>query len=64
MAFPVVPLRLRSAENEVLPYAMLDTCCTCSFVLDDIAATLGVKGLNTQLMAKTFNGTKLHDSKV
>lgn len=27
-------------------------------------ATIGVKGVNTQLTMKTVNGTKLHDSKV
>ncbi|CAH3013608.1 unnamed protein product [Porites evermanni] len=63
-AVPVVPVRLKSAESEVLTYAMLDTCSTGSFVIDDIATTLGVKGVNTQLMVKTVNGTKLHDSKV
>jgi len=63
-AVPVVPVRLKSAESEVLTYAMLDTCSTVSFILDDIAAILKVKGVNTQLMVKTVNGTKLHDSKV
>ena len=43
---------------------MLDTFSTGSFVIDDIATTLGVKGVHTQLMVKTGNGTKLHDSKV
>ena len=43
---------------------MLDTCSTGSFVIDDIATTLGVKGVNTQFMLKTVKGTKLHDSKV
>ena len=43
---------------------MHDTCSTGSFVLNDIATTLGVKGENTQLMVKTVNNTKLHDSKV
>ena len=63
-AVPVVPVRLKSAESEVLTYAMLDTCSTGSIVTDDIATTLGVNGVNTQLMVKTVNGTKLHDSKV
>lgn len=43
---------------------MLDTCITGLFILDDIATTLGSKGVNTQLMVKTVNGTELHDSKV
>ena len=63
-AVPVVPVRLKSAESEVLTYAMPDTCSTGSFVIDDMATTLGVKGVDTQLMVKTVNGTKLQDSKV
>ena len=63
-AVPIVPVRLRSAESEVVTYAMLDTCSTGSFVLKDIAASLGVKGADTQLMVKTVNGTKLHDTEV
>lgn len=43
---------------------MLDACSTSSFVLEDIASSLGVKGTDTQLMVKTVNGTKLHDAKV
>ena len=62
-AVPVVPFRLKSAERKVLTYAMLDTCSTGSFVLDEIATTLGLTGVNTQLMVKTVNGTKLHDSR-
>ena len=41
----------------------LDTCCTASFVFNDIAATFRVKGMNTQLMVKTVNGTKSLDIK-
>ena len=63
-AVPVVPFRLKSAERKVLTYAMLETCSTGSFVLDEIATTLGLTGVNTQLMVKTVNGTKLHDSRV
>ena len=59
-----VPVKLKSTESEVLTYAMLDTCGTGLFILDGIATTLGSKGVNTQLMVKTVNGTKLHDSKV
>ena len=63
-AFSVVPVRLKSAEREVLTYAMLDTCSTGSFVLEEIATTLGLKGVNTQLMVQTVHGAKLHDSTV
>ena len=41
----------------------LDTCCTASFVFNDIAATFRVKGMSTQLMVKTVNGTKSLDIK-
>ena len=37
---------------------------TGSFVLKELAASLGVKGIDTQLMVKTVNGTKLHDTEV
>ena len=39
----------------------LDTCCTASFVFNDIAATFSVKGMSTQLMVKTVNGTNSLD---
>ena len=42
---------------------MLDTCNTASFVLNDIAATFMVKGMNAQLMVKTVNGSKSIDIK-
>ena len=61
---PVVPVKLKSTESKVLIYTMLDTCSTGLFTLDDIAIILGSKGVNTQLMVKTVNGTKLHCSKV
>ncbi|PFX13125.1 hypothetical protein AWC38_SpisGene22820 [Stylophora pistillata] len=63
-AVPIVPVRLRSAESEVVTYAMLDACSTSSFILQDIVPSLGVKGTDTQLMVKTINGTKLHDAQV
>jgi len=63
-AVPIVPVRLRSAEREVLTYALLDACSTGSFVLEDIISSLGVKGTDTQLMVKTVNGTKLYHAKV
>ena len=63
-AVPIVPVLLRSAESEVLTYAMLDACSTGSFVLEDIVSSLGVEGTDTQLVVKTVNGSKLHDAKV
>ena len=63
-AVPIVPVRLKAAGNEVLTYAMLDSCSTATFVLEDVAACLDVKGADTKLMVRTVNGTKLHDAKV
>ena len=63
-AVPIVPVRLRFAGSEVVTYAMLDNCSTGSFVLKELAASLGVKGIDTQLMVKTVNGTKLLDTEV
>ena len=63
-AVPIIPVRLRSLEGEVLTYAMLDACSTGLFVLEDIVSGLGVKGADTQLMVKTVNSTKLYNAKV
>ena len=41
----------------------LYTRCTASFVFNDVAAMFKVKGMNTQLMVKTVNGTKSLDIK-
>jgi len=43
---------------------MLDACSTSSFLLEDIIFSLDVEGTDTQLLVKTINGTKLHDTKV
>ena len=63
-AVPIVPVRLKTAGTEVLTYAMLDSCSTGTFVLEDVAACLGVKGADTKLIVRTVNGTKFHDAKV
>ena len=63
-AVAIVTVRLRSAESEVVTYAMLDTCSIGSFIFRDIAASLGVKSADTQLMVKTVNGMKLLDTEV
>ena len=62
-ALPIVPVRLKAAGKEVLTYAMLDSCSTGTFLLEDIAASLDAKGTDTKLMVKTVNGTQLHDTK-
>ena len=43
---------------------MLDTCSTGSFVLEDIADSLGIKGADTRLTGKTMNGRQLQDTKI
>ena len=52
-AVPVVSVKLKSTESEVLTYAIPDTCSTGLFILDDIATTLGSKGVNTNFFVKT-----------
>lgn len=61
---PIVLVRLKTAGTEVLTYARLDSCSTGTFVLEDVAACLDVKGAETKLMVRTANGTKLQDTKV
>lgn len=61
-AVPIVPVRLRAAESEVLTYAMLDSCSTGTFVLEDLVTSLDVRGVDTKLMVKTVNGSTLHDA--
>ena len=43
---------------------MLDTCSTGSFVLEDIADRLGIKGADTRLMGKTVNGRQFQYAKI
>ena len=59
-ALPIVPVRLKAAKKEVLTYAMLDSCSTGTFLLEDIAACLDA---DTKLMVKTVDGTQVHDAK-
>ena len=42
---------------------MLDTRSAGSFVLEDIADRLGIKGADTRLMGKTVNGRQFQDTK-
>ena len=62
-AVPIVPVKLKAAGSEVLTYAMLDTCSTGTFILEDVAASLGLSGVDTKLMIKTVNGSELLDTK-
>ena len=63
-AVPVVPVKLKAAESEVFTYAMLDNCSSGTFILEDVATTLGVEGANIKLVVKTVNGPVLLDTKV
>ena len=63
---PIAPVRLRSGsrECEEPKYAMLNTCSTGSFVLEDIVDSLGIKGADTRLTEKTMNGRQFQDTKI
>ncbi|XP_074606450.1 uncharacterized protein LOC141859501 [Acropora palmata] len=63
-AVPVVLVKLKAAESEVVTYAMLDNCSSGTFIHEDVATTLGVEGADTKLMVKTVNGPVLLDTKV
>ena len=63
-AVPVVPVKLKAAESEVLTYTMLDSCSSGTFIHEDVATTLGVEGAETKLVVKTVNGPVLLDTKV
>ena len=43
---------------------MLNKCSTRSFVLEDIADSLGIKGADTRLTEKTMNGRQFQDTKI
>ena len=63
---PIAPVRLRSGSRECEgpKYAMLNKCSTRSFVLEDIADSLGIKGADTRLTEKTMNGRQFQDTKI
>ena len=61
---PVVPVKLKANGRELMTYAMLDTCSTATFILNDVKDKLGVPGTTTKLMIKTVNGSTLHESSV
>ena len=62
----IAPVRLRSGSRECVEpkYAMLNTCSTGSFVLEDIADSLGIKGADTRLTEKTMYGRQFQDTKI
>lgn len=46
-AIHIIPIKLKAAESKVLTYAMLDTCSTGTFILEDVASSLGLRGDDT-----------------
>ena len=63
-SMPIVPVILRSSDTEVITYAMLDSCSTGTFVLEDIRRELKLDGVDSQVLIKTMNGQQLHNVKV
>ena len=61
---PIVPVRIKGMENGIITYAMLDSCSTGTFISEDLYNELGVQGTDTQVMIRTMNGPRLHDSTV
>ena len=61
---PIVPVILRSSDTVVITYAMLDSCSTGTFVLEDLQRELKLDGVDSQVLIKTMNGQQLHNVKV
>ena len=57
----IVPVKIRhweNIENEVLTYAMLDSCSQGSFIQEDLIKELQLSGRKTTLNLKTLNGER------
>ncbi|CAB4017958.1 Hypothetical predicted protein, partial [Paramuricea clavata] len=63
-SMPIVPIIVRSAETELITYAMLDNCSTGTFILEDLRQELNVDGVDSQISITTMNGSQLHNVKV
>ncbi|KAK3700746.1 hypothetical protein QZH41_001902 [Actinostola sp. cb2023] len=63
-SMPIVPVKLRANNEEIIVYAMLDNCSTGTFVSEDTIRKLNVKGTQTKIAIRTMNGTKVLDSNV
>ncbi len=61
---PIVPVKLIADNREVITYAMLDSCSTGTFILDDVRKQLQVEGTDTNVLVNTMNGSKVHQTKV
>ena len=59
-----MPVMLKSPNAEVMTYAMLGTCCTGTFVLEELQQQLELEGVDSHVQVKTMNGQKLHSVKV
>ena len=57
----IVPVKIRhwkNIKNEVLTYAMLDSCSQGSFIQEDLIKELQLSGRKTTLNLKTMNGER------
>ncbi|CAB4026752.1 Hypothetical predicted protein, partial [Paramuricea clavata] len=63
-SMPIVPIIVRSAETELITYAMLDNCSTGTFILEDLRQELNIDGVDSQVSITTMNGNQLHNVKV
>ena len=52
---PIVPVKLVANDSEIIKYAMLDSCCTGTFVLEDVLRELQEDG--TGVILSTMNGS-------
>ncbi|XP_028418430.1 uncharacterized protein LOC114543776 [Dendronephthya gigantea] len=63
-SMPIVPVRLKSNNKEIITYAMLDSCSTGTFITEEALKRLDGNGTNTRVMIRTMNGPRMHDTKV
>lgn len=63
-SMPIVPVKLRSNEKEIITYAMLDSCSTGTFISEDAMERLEAKGADAKVMIRTMNALRIHDTKV
>ncbi len=64
VSMPIVPVKLKSNNKEILTYAMLDSCSTGTFISEEAFSQLETQGTDTTVMIRTMNGPSVHDSKV
>ena len=59
---PIIPIRLRLKEREVVTYAMLDNCSTGTFITENVRRELNAEGTSSKLILRTMNGTMVQDT--